>query len=113
LAYAQSISAIEYFTRKHSIADLQRLIQNIPKYRSINDAFKNTVGYDILDFELNWYSDLRDRYRWMFILNLDNLLWVFMGFLAITAIVAVRYRNKKKLKKWEETEEFDYWEPEN
>ena len=84
------------------------MIQNVPRYRSINDAFKNTVGYDVLDFELNWYADLRDRYRWMAVLNLDNLLWVFMGFLAILVIIIIRYRNKKKLQLWEETEEFDY-----
>jgi len=110
LAYAQSISAVEFFIREHGAAEFQSLIQDIPKYRSIDAAFKNFAGGDLLDFELNWYADLRERYRWMAVLNFDNLIWVFMGFLALLAIAAVKYRNKKKLRDWEENEEFDSWE---
>lgn len=107
LAYIQSKSAVEFFIRRHGLEKLQHLVQNIARYHSINDAFRETVGYDALDFEIFWYSDLKDHYSWMVILNLDNLLWILMGLLAIVAIVIIRYRNRKKLRLWTETEETD------
>ena len=107
LAYIQSKSAVEFFVGRHGLDRLQLLISNSAGYRSINDAFKKTVGYDALDFEIFWYSDLKERYAWMIILNLDSLIWISMGGLAITAIIVIRYRNRKKLRHWKETEDDD------
>ena len=104
LAYAQALSAVQYFVRMHGIAKLQKLIQNLGNYRSINDAFEATVGYDFIDFEINWYQDLYKRYRWLAILNLDNIIWIIICMLAISAIIAVRFRNRKRLKDWEDKE---------
>lgn len=107
LAYIQSKSAVEFFIGRYGLDKLQLLILNCSKYRSINEAFKKTVGYDTLDFEIFWYSDLKEHYGWMFILNLDNLLWIAMGTLAIVAILTIRYRNRKKMRLWKEAEAED------
>lgn len=104
LAYAEALSAVEFFTAKHGSDRLLELIQNITALRSVNMAFKSTVGYDFIDFEILWYEDLTKKYRWLIILNLDNLLWVLMGLLAVAAILVVKSRNRKKLKTWEENE---------
>ena len=104
LAYVQALSTVQYFVRMHGVAKLRELIQNLGNYRSINDAFEATVGYDFIDFEINWYQDLYKRYRWLVILNLDNIIWIIICLLAISAIIAVKFRNRKKLRDWEVNE---------
>jgi len=105
LAYAQAKSAVEYFRQMYGLQALRQLVYNKWKYHSTNEAFKNTIGMDALDFELGWYSDLKSRYRWMIVLNLDNLIWILMSFLAVLAIVVIRYRNRKKIRLWDERED--------
>ncbi len=109
LAYIQALSAVEYFVHKHGEARLSMLVQNLGKYRSAKRAWLQTVGYDFVDFELNWYQSTYHAYRWLVWLNLDNIIWLTMGLLAITAIIVVRRRSRKKLERWEE-EDF-YLEP--
>lgn len=104
LAYSQALTAVEFFIKKHGEAKLNRLVNNLAVHRSINDAFLATVGYDFIDFKIFWYEDLNDRYRWLILLNLDNLIWILISVLAISAIIAIRLRNRKKLKTWDETE---------
>jgi len=104
LAYIQSLSAVHFFLQEHDLGKLQQLIRNLGKHRSVNDAFKATLGYDFIDFELYWYEDLNAKYRWLIWMNFDNLLWIMIVLLAILAIIAVRYRNRKKMTKWGEEE---------
>jgi len=102
LAYAQSLAAVDFIVRAYGRAKLRLLLDNMARYHSVNDAFKQTVGFDFIDFELAWYEDLYARYRWLVILNIDNFLWIFMGVLALLAIWVIRRRNRKKISSWEE-----------
>ncbi len=104
LAYSQALTAVEFFIKKHGKRALNRLVNNLAVHRSINDAFLATVGYDFIDFKIFWYEDLNERYRWLILLNLENLIWIIISVLAISAIIAIRLRNRKKLKTWDETE---------
>jgi len=115
LAYIQSLYAVDYFVRMHGRATLSKLVQNLGRFRSANRAWMQTVGYDALDFEIYWYEDLSRSYRWLVWLNLDNLIWLSMGLLALLAIWLVRRRNRLKLQRWEEEEDAepkieDEWE---
>jgi len=102
LAYAQSLAAVDFIVRSYGWEKLRVLLDNVARYHSINDAFVQTLGFDFIDFELAWYKDLYARYRWLIILNIDNLLWIFMGMLALLAIWVIRRRNRKKIRSWEE-----------
>ncbi len=110
LAYAQARTAVDYFIEQHGVAKLQQLLHNIGYYPSVNDAFEQTVGYDFIDFEIKWYQDLHDRYRWLVFLNLENILWMSITFLFVMALIVIRRRNKRRIRHWEE-EEDQYPEP--
>ena len=105
LAYLEALSAVEYFVNRHGEQTFSRLVRNYANNHSLNRAFKQTVGYDFIDFELDWFEDLHKKYRWLVVLNLDNLLWITMGLLAILAIIVIRYRNRKKINSWDEEED--------
>ena len=107
LAYIQSKAAVEFFVSRYGLEGLQHLVHNIAKYHSLNDAFRKTTGADVLDFEILWYADLKERYSWMVILNFDNLLWIGMGLLAVIAIIFIRQRNKKKIQSWTQNEKMN------
>ena len=104
MAYIQALSAVEYFAHKHGEERLSALVQNLGKYRSVKRAWTQTVGYDFIDFELNWYQATYRAYRWLVWMNLDNLIWVLMGLLAVAAIILARRRSRKKMERWEEEE---------
>ena len=104
LAYIQALSAVEYFVHKHGEGTLSALVHNLGKFRSEQRAWLQTVGYDFIDFELNWYESTYRAYRWLVWLNLDHFIWLTMGLLAVAAIVLVRRRSRKKLESWDNEE---------
>ncbi len=104
LAYIQALSAVRYFVNANSRKQLRELIPALARHHSINDAFKSVIGIDFIDFEIGWYEDIQEKYRFLVVLNLDNLLWLSMGLLALAAIFAVRRRNQKKITDWEKDE---------
>lgn len=99
LSYLESLAAVKFFIRKYGLKSLYRLLENIDKTAEVNQAFLNTVGYDFIDFELEWYKELDDKYLWMVILNLDSLLWASITILAIIVFISIKIRNKKKIEK--------------
>lgn len=105
LAYVQALSAVQYFVKEYDRHALSLLVANIARYHSVNDAFRATIGIDFIDFERHWYEEIKENYRWLVVLNIDNLIWVMMGLLALLAIYAVRRRNRKKISDWTDLEE--------
>ncbi|NIU01716.1 MAG: hypothetical protein GWN62_30000, partial [Aliifodinibius sp.] len=65
----------------------------------------NNVKKDEIDFEIAWYRYIEDKYRWLFILNLENLIWVALLLVLFLGMYLIRYRNKKILEKWEYEEQ--------
>ncbi len=108
LAYLESFSAVSYFIHKHGMDSLYLLLGNISNTNNINHAFLKTVGYDFIDFELDWYNELEDKYIWLIILNLDNLIWISITILAITVFISIKIRNKKKIDNWNVSDEYEY-----
>ena len=112
LAYTQALSAVEFFVLTFGEAKLRDLIFILNTERSFNIAFTKVTGIEFIDFEVSWFEYVDDNYRWLIVLNFDNLLWITMGVLAVLAIVAIRYRNRKKLKSWEQQELIEHADPE-
>lgn len=104
LAYVQALSAVQYFVTTYDVKTLRLLVENIARHHSVNDAFRKTIGIDFIDFERQWYEDIKGKYRWLVVLNIDNLIWVAMGLLAILAIYVVRQRNRKIISDWSDLE---------
>lgn len=101
LAYTQSLSAVLMIkSSMGSIEKWQKFHRELVNEQWSN-AFIKYVGMDEVDFEIAWYKEVEKKYRWFFVFNLENLIWVFLIVILATTMFFVRFRNRKKLKEWE------------
>lgn len=54
LAYAESVSAVDYFMRTYGQADLDKLVKTYGTGVSDDEAFKTAIGIDTAAFDLAW-----------------------------------------------------------
>ena len=105
LAYVQSLSAVLFlFDRLGDRESVDLFHQTILEKGWVH-AFQQNMKMDQIDFEVAWYRYAEDKYRWLFILNAENLIWVVLLLVLIVGMYWIRYRNKKILKKWEYEEQ--------
>jgi Peptidase MA superfamily len=58
LAYAESVSAVDYFIRTHGQDALVALIRSYADGRTDDEAFQSAVGMDLAAFDAAWIADL-------------------------------------------------------
>lgn len=105
LAYIEALTAIQFIVKKHGVDVLKNLIQNFNKNITLDEAFKLSLGYDFIDFEIYWYEDIRSQNRWLIVLNFENILWISIVLLAIFVVIIIKFRNQKLKQSWEEESE--------
>jgi hypothetical protein len=64
-------------------------------------ALSAFLQVDEIGLEVDWYRHLEDRYRWMVILNLEQLLWVGLVLVLLIGGWFLHLRNRHKLRRWE------------
>ncbi|MEX2183706.1 MAG: peptidase MA family metallohydrolase [Chloroflexota bacterium] len=58
LAYAESVSAVDFFIRTHDRDALVRLIRSYADGRTDDEAFTAAIGVDVVAFDAAWLADL-------------------------------------------------------
>lgn len=112
LAYLEALSAVRY---------LEQLFPpdfSWPKFHALvatkgwKQTLQQATGLDEVDFQVKWYQHIRNRYRWMILLNLENFLWFGLLFVFVVIFLLIRRRNRKRLRLWELEEQVfpDEWE---
>ncbi len=105
LAYLEAYSAVEYLINNTGDKEFINILFGFKKYQDINLVFTNNLGYDLEEFEYHWYKHLENRFKWMVILNFDNILWFLLVLIVIIAFILVKIKNRKKIRKWEISED--------
>lgn len=105
LAYVQSLSAVMFLFDRLGNHENPNLFHQSIVEKGWANAFQQNVGMDLVDFEIAWYRHVDDKYRWLFILNVENLIWVALLLVLMIGMYLIRYRNKKILEKWEYEEQ--------
>jgi hypothetical protein len=101
LAYIQSLSAVLMLkSNLGSLENWQKFHQELLTGEWSN-SFKKYFGMDEIDFEIAWYKAVEKKYQWFFVLNLENLIWVFIIGILASTMFYLRFRNRKKLKEWD------------
>ncbi len=105
LAYLQSFTVIRYLHHQYlkNTAGWNSFL-NLIDAAGFQPAVEEITGRDIIDFEIEWYRWLEDKYRWFVVFNFENLIWVGMVIVLAGALYAIRYRNRKILARWEREE---------
>jgi hypothetical protein len=58
LAYAESVSAVDFFIRTHDQDALVALISSYADGRTDDEAFEDAIGMDVAAFDAAWLADL-------------------------------------------------------
>jgi len=104
LAYEESLSFVNFLVEHYGFRGLTALIAELVAGHTFETAFEHAFGEDIFEAELKWYSYLNKEYRWNFLIDFETFLWVFILLLFLLVFLAIRLRNRKTLKRWEEEE---------
>ena len=104
LGYALAYTAVDYFDQRFGLSRLLAILDQ-PGRRSFYRDFKKITGREFVDFEFNWYAYVDKTYRWMILLNIENIVFLLFVILLFGAFFRVRKRNKQTIGKWEEPED--------
>ena len=105
LGYALARSAIDYFDRQYDTSGLVEILNLLAKNQSMDFAFKKATGRDFIDFEVGWFAFIDDQYKWLILLNVPSLVWVFLVVLFFVAVIRRHFKNKKIIRSWPEEQE--------
>lgn len=104
LAYQESYLAVRFIIERWGPEGLRRLVGAMRRSPDLDTSFKAALGIDFVDFQTDWYDFIRKHYRWNFLLEFDTYIWFLILFLFIAAFIAIRYRNRRTLQRWQREE---------
>jgi hypothetical protein len=110
IAYIQSFLAIQFLVSKIGEKAVVTMVKDFSSDMTTDEVFEKHLGYSFFEFEIEWYDDLKSRYRWTTWLQFENLLWFLFILIIFLAFFMKKLRNRRILKQWEDE---DYMEPEN
>ena len=104
LAYSQAASAIEFLVQVYGPAVIRQILQSMQENKDFEKSLALVIGIGFADFPYYWQSYLGKHYRWIFLLDIQHILWYLMPLLLIFAYLVVRRRNARRLQDMEEME---------
>ena len=110
LAYQQSYLAVDYLFHKYGSTAVKQIIHKMGTGLNTNQAFLEVINLDLWEFEEQWYQYIQRKYRWHFLMEFENYLWVFILLLFVSGFLVIRRRNKRIIQQWqEEDDSIDQW----
>lgn len=101
LAYAESLSFVEFLMKK---GDILKLLKKIKEGRKWQLAFEETFGEKFYQFEKEWTKTLTRRYRMVMIIFSSTTFWFLMAILFVISYFVKKKRAMERLK------EMDWYE---
>lgn len=101
LAYQESYQAVRFLIQRHGGPAVREICKSLSTSSDLNSSFKESFGEDLLDFETAYFDWLRQNYRWQFLMDASMVTWALIIILLVAAIIAVRWRTRKKIAEWE------------
>jgi hypothetical protein len=105
LAYAESGTVIEYLASAYGVTVFQEIQTAMKRGKDFEMALALATNIEPADFEFHWREYLSKNYQWVFLLDIQYILWVVMTILVVLAWLSIRERNKKTVRKWDEQEQ--------
>ena len=110
LAYAESRAALVYLIEINEEKSIKSILAELYLNKSFDSAFTEVTGMDLIDFEFEFRSKIRQRYRYYFLAAVGDYIWFLIPGLFILAYLAVKIRNMQTIRKWRIEEEQDDFE---
>lgn len=110
LAYAESRAAIEYLIEITDEKSIRFILAELYLNKSFESAFTEVTGMEPIDFEIEFRTVIRQRYRFYFLAAVGDYIWFLIPGLFILAYLAVKIRNMQTIRRWKIEEEQDEFE---
>ena len=107
LAYQESYSAVQYLLATYDIDAVLKILDGLKSNQSMDNCFKMATGSTFHDFELEWINYIKKNYKWTWISDFDDYIWLFIIVLFLLAGILIRLRNRQKLQEWQNEIEFE------
>ncbi len=104
LAYEQSYAFTLYLKEEFGMSALLEMAKKAGPEQPFEATFLQVTGADLWDVEQEWFDYLGSKYRWHFLLDFETYLWLLILLLFIVGVMAVRLRNRRTIRRWEEEE---------
>jgi hypothetical protein len=91
LAYAQAADVVRYLLRQEDEARFLGLVQRVGRGQGFERALHDSYGMDLYNLELNWRSDVEDRYSLWPVLLSGTVIWG-----GASVLIVVAWRRKKR-----------------
>jgi len=107
LAYGESAAAIEALEYYYGEDILINILNNMRQKLDFQKAFESASNEELVDFQINFETYLKNNYNWVFLLRSPKFIYVILPIILIIGFIYHRYRSKKIIKQWEIEEELD------
>lgn len=104
LAYLESFLAVQFLIAKHNEAIVSAMLKDLKTEENFDQVFYKHLGYGLDIFEIEWYEDLKTRYRWVSMLQFENLLWISLVIIFFLVYFLIKLRNRRIYKIWDQDE---------
>jgi len=104
LAYIESTTVIEFLVQVYGFEVLPNLFQHLSANRSFEQSLFMTTGIELAELDSFWQKYILKRYRWIFLLDIQNMIWLIIPLLAIFVYFIKAARNKTIIQKWNNEE---------
>ncbi len=105
LAYQQSYLAVIYLFNNYGAEAVRDIFLKVAEGSNLNEAFTEVIDCDLWEFEQEWLKYIEQQYRWHFLVEVDNYLWVLIVGLFVLGFIVIRRRNKRIIQQWQKEDE--------
>ena len=101
IAYLESFLAVQFLINRFGEKALLNILGDFSSKLSANEIFLKNIGMDLIDFEIDWYAFVKDKYRWMVWMQFENVFWFVLVLIIIVSFISIKLRNRRTIKNWE------------
>jgi hypothetical protein len=100
LAYTESATVIEFLTQVYGPSVLTELFNLLSEKNDFDQSLYMVTDIEPGALHLRWKKYITSRYRWIFLLDIQYIIWLIIPVLVIIAFFVKIKRNKKIFHKW-------------
>ena len=100
LAYTESATVIEFLTQVYGPSVLTELFNILSENKDFDQSLYLVTDIEPGALQFHWKKYLTSRYRWIFLLDIQYIIWLIIPALVIIAFFVKIKRNKKIFHKW-------------
>ncbi|HRS52887.1 MAG TPA: peptidase MA family metallohydrolase [Candidatus Marinimicrobia bacterium] len=100
LAYAESASIIEFIENVYGDGTAVAILERMRDGENFERAVLKVTNCEYDDLINRWQTYIEKKYNWIFLLDIQNILWLIIPLIAFLAYWSIRRRNKVTLEQW-------------